>query len=183
MATPGRSTRGSSVGWSRTMFYFSLCHYYRYGNHRSHYQVVQAFCPSLQQRRWMNQYINIMNHPHLPPGRPRWQPPYPPSTRHTTYSTSKLDHDHDKKNNRSIINDKAFLFPNKSDREFGALVMASFFHQAAVPLADLVNGALLYSKLQDPVVLGAVGVARASQVRCDVSCGTFPTVPCLTIQV
>jgi hypothetical protein len=173
MATPIRSTRGSARGWSRTLFYLCSCSHHRYGNHRSHYQVVQAFCPSLQQRRWMNHEMNIMNHPHMPTGRPRWQLPYPPSTRHTTYTQTKLDHDHDKKNNRSIINDKACLFPNKSDREFGALVMASFFHQAAVPLADLVNGALLYSRLQDPTVLGAIGVARASQVRCDASCSTF----------
>ena len=52
-----------------------------------------------------------------------------------------------------------------SNRDYYSLIVASFLQQAMVPLADLMNGALLYSQLQDPNILGAIGIARASQVR------------------
>lgn len=44
-----------------------------------------------------------------------------------------------------------------------SLSFSSFLQQAAVPLADIVDGAFL-SRL-DPSSLGGMGVARASQVR------------------
>ena len=49
------------------------------------------------------------------------------------------------------------------DYEFMSLSFSSFLQQAAVPLADIVDGAFL-SRL-DPSSLGGMGVARASQVR------------------
>jgi hypothetical protein len=48
------------------------------------------------------------------------------------------------------------------DYEFGSISISSFLQQAAVPLADIVDGAFL-SRL-DPSSLGGMGVARASQV-------------------